>query len=118
MCFFVNDSPPSVAPEPHVQAGDLVLVYEKVALGSQSGREASTPLKSGWGFRFMVASLSTREVWSWGLESDIVREVVWTRWWRDAGVASWGSVRQTGLELEMLVLLRCQLEVHGVTSMV
>lgn len=78
MCFLVKDSPESFAPEPHFQVGSLVLEKVKVEV-SQSGREAWTLLKSGWGFRFTAPSASAREVWSWpwDLGSDMVGVVEW-----------------------------------------
>jgi hypothetical protein len=78
MCFLVRDSPESFAPEPHFQVGSLVLEKVKVE-ASQSGREAWTLLKSGWGFRFTAPSASAREVWSWpwDLGSGMVGVVEW-----------------------------------------
>jgi hypothetical protein len=80
--LFWREAPESVAPDPQAQVGSLVLKYVKVDEESQSGRETSTLLKSGWGFRLTVHSASAREVWSWDLGSGIVRVEEWRGRWR------------------------------------
>lgn len=82
-CSFLRHAPPSLDPSPSFQPGFLALMYS-MGLSCQSGREFSTDLKSGCGFRWTCFSLSIMacapsEGPKWTLPSAIFAALSWGR---------------------------------------